>query len=123
MKLIGSKQEQDFRKELAASNITLSQDDKKIALLEVLKATFGEIRTAYILNWTPEQNEDIYIILVGLDKVAKVEISRINCFEAPVIEIFMLKDFKKGLSKIFQIKLAVAIDLAKKDIENSSKKY
>lgn len=121
MKLIGSKQEQDFRKVLAASNIILAQGDKEIALLAVLRGIFGEVKTAYILNWTPEQGEDIYIILVGLDKVAKVEISRNNLLDAPNIETFMLKDFKKGLSKAFQIKLAVAIDLAKADLENSNK--
>ncbi|MFM9278480.1 hypothetical protein [Paenibacillus jiagnxiensis] len=31
-----------------------------------------------------------------------------------MIEAYNLKDFQKRLSKIFQIKLAVAIDLAKK---------
>lgn len=120
MKLIGSKQEQDFRKELVVSNISLSQGDKENALLEVLKDTFGEFKSAYILNWTPEQGEDIYTILVDLNRIAKVEVSRINCLEAPIIETFRLKDFEKGLSKIFQIKLAVAIDLAKKDLENSN---
>lgn len=114
MKLIGSKQEEDFRKELAASNIALSNGDKENAMLEALRTTFGEIKTAYILNWTPEQGEDIYTILVDLDKVAKIEISRDNYSEVPFIETFKLKDFEKGLSKVFQIKLAVAIDLAKK---------
>lgn len=118
MKLIGSKQEEDFRKELSASNITLSQGDKEKILLRVLSSAFGKINTAYILNWTPEQGEDIYTVLVNLDKIAKVEISRVNCLEAPFIETFKLKDFEKGLSKVFQIKLAVAIDLAKKDLEN-----
>ena len=115
MKLLGSKKEQDFREALVASKITLSQDDKVNALFKVLKTILGEFKTGYILNWTPEQDEDIYIILVNLDKIAKVEISRINSLEEPVVEIFNLKDFKKGLSKVFQVKLAVAIELAKKD--------
>ncbi|MCP3808129.1 hypothetical protein NLX78_12900 [Paenibacillus sp. Lou8.1] len=119
MKLIGSKQEQDFRKELADCNIIVAQGDKEKAILNVLRTIFGEIKTAYILNWTPEQYEDIFTILIDLDKIAKVEISRINHLEAPIIETFTLKDFQKGLSKIFQIKLAVAIDLAKKDHRNS----
>jgi hypothetical protein len=115
MKLIGSKQEQDFRKELEGSNIVLAQDDKAKVIINVLKTTFGEMKTAYILNWTPEQGEDIFTILVDLDKIAKVEISRVNLSEVPLIEIYNLKDFQRRLSKIFQIKLAVAIDLAKKE--------
>ncbi|MCY9518039.1 hypothetical protein [Paenibacillus apiarius] len=118
MKLIGSKQEQDFRKELEGSNIIKGQDGKAKAILNVLRITFGEIKTAYILNWTPEQGEDIFTILVDLDKIAKVEISRVNHSEVPLIETFNLKDFQRGLSKIFQIKLAVAIDLAKKEHQN-----
>lgn len=114
MKLIGSKQEQEFRKLLVNY---LNQGDQDDPLFKVLKSTFSEIKTAYILSWTPEQGEDIYTILVDMDKVAIVEISRINCLEAPIIETFSLKDYKKRLSKVFQIKLAVAIDLAEKDIE------
>ncbi|MGG4394580.1 hypothetical protein ABEX25_09800 [Paenibacillus thiaminolyticus] len=118
MKLIGSKQEQDFRKELEGSNIVSAQDGKAEAILNVLRNTFGEIKSAYILNWTPEQGEDIFTILVDLDKIAKVEISRVNPSEVPLIETFNLKDFQRKLSKIFQIKLAVAIDLAKKEHQN-----
>lgn len=81
----------------------------------MLRTTFGEVKTAYILNWTPEQGEDIFTILVDLDKIAKVEISRVNHSEVPLIETINLREFQRGLSKIFQIKLAVAIDLAKKE--------
>ncbi|MDN4621058.1 hypothetical protein QCD85_23270 [Paenibacillus sp. PsM32] len=118
MKLIGSKQEQDFRKELECSNIVSAQDAKAEAILNVLIITFGEVKSAYILNWTPEQGEDIFTILVNLDRIAKVEISRVNPSEVPIIETFNLKDFQRRLSKIFQIKLAVAIDLAKKEHQN-----
>ncbi|NMP07597.1 hypothetical protein HH298_01205 [Paenibacillus polymyxa] len=83
--------------------------------MKVLRTTFGEIKTAYILNWTPEQSEDIFTILIELDKIAKVEISRFTHLETPIIETFKLRDFQKGLSKVFQIKLVVAIDMAQKD--------
>ena len=118
MKLIGSKQEQDFRKKLEGSNIVSAQDGKAEAIMNVLRTTFGEVKSAYILNWTPDQSEDIFTILVNLDKIAKIEISRVNHSEVPIIETFNLKDFQRGLSKIFQIKLAVAIDLAKKEHQN-----
>lgn len=118
MKLIGSKTEEEFRNSLVNY---LNQGDKDDSLYKVLKSTFSESKTAYILSWTPEQREDIYVILVNIDKVAIIEISRINRMEKPIIEIFSLKDYKKRLSKIFQIKLAVAIDLAKMNIEDSNK--
>lgn len=113
MKLKGSKQEQDFIKELEGSNLVLAKDGKAEIILNLLRVTFGELKSAYILNWTPEQDVDIYTFLVDIDKIAKVEISRVNHSEVPLIETYKLKDFQKRLSKIFQIKLAVAIDLAK----------
>lgn len=118
MKLIGSKQEKDFRQELQGSNIASAQDSKAEEILKVLITTFGEVKSAYILNWTPDQSEDIFTLLVGLDRIAKIEISRVNDSEEPIIEPLNLKDFQKGLSKIFRIKLAVAIDLAKKEHQN-----
>lgn len=44
MKLNGSKQEQDFRKELEGSNIVTAQDGKAEAILNVLRTTFGEVK-------------------------------------------------------------------------------
>jgi|BioPla2DNA2_1021312.scaffolds.fasta_scaffold58733_2 hypothetical protein len=116
MKIIGSKQEQEFRRELIESHTALFKRNEEGELLNILKSTFNKMKTAYIINWTPEQGEDLYTILINVDTIAKIEISRISSDEKPIIQTYTLKDFNKGLSKVFQIKLAVAIDLAKNDI-------
>ncbi|QUH28785.1 hypothetical protein [Vallitalea guaymasensis] len=47
----------------------------------------------------------------------QLELNRLNPNDKPYFETFTLYDFKRGLSKITQIKLVVALDLATKDIE------
>ena len=117
MKLIGSKQEQEIRSELIKSHKVLYEGNSDKGLLGTLKLYFEGMKTAYILNWIPEQGEDLYTILIDTDIIAKVEINKINQEDNPIIETFKLKEFQKGLSKLSQIKLAVAIDLAQKDME------
>jgi hypothetical protein len=121
MRLIGSTQEQNFRKELIESHTALFQKGKNKRILNILKANFNEMKTAYIINWVPEQGEDFYTILVDLNIIVKVEIGRYNHDEEPIIEIFKLQEYEKGLSKVSQIKLAVAMDLARIDIGSNDK--
>jgi hypothetical protein len=61
MKLVGSKVEQDFRHELIASKKKLYVEGGSQRLLEELRKHFENLETAYILDWIPEQGEDIYI--------------------------------------------------------------
>ena len=44
MKLKGRKQEQDFRKELAGSNLVLAKSGKAELIMNVLKDTYGELK-------------------------------------------------------------------------------
>lgn len=116
MRLIGSKTEEDFRNDLIKSHNLLFTGDLYKELLQVLKTNFPEMKTAYILKHIPEQGEDLYTILVNLDTIATIEISRYSQDEKPIVEISSINDFKRGMSKVQQIELAVALDLAKKDI-------
>ncbi len=119
MKLLGSKMEQDFREELIKSHDALFNDQKKQMLMDILKMHFPGMRTAYVIGWTPEQGEDIYRILINIDTIAGIEIDRFNMNTEPIIEKISISNYKQGLSKIGQIKLAVAIDLAKKEFNSS----
>ena len=117
MRLIGSKQEQEFRNELIMSHKALFEDDSGNRLLRVLKMYFEGFKTAYIINWIPEQGEDLYTVLIDTDMIAKVEVSKIAQNDEAIVETFKLKEFERGLSKLSQIKLAVALDLAQKDMK------
>ena len=115
MKLIGSNIEKKIREVLINEHIALFKTNQYLRLTQVLKMHFPNMKTAYFLEHTPEQGEDIYTLLVDIDMVVKIEISRDNS-EIPIVEVGCVRDFRIGLSKINQIKMDVAIDLAKKDI-------
>ncbi|KQL50025.1 hypothetical protein AN963_10250 [Brevibacillus choshinensis] len=117
MRLIGSKIEQDIRSELINSHEALFTAKSEKRFLETLERHLPSMVTAYVLNWIPEQGEDILTYLVNIDTVAIIEINRVDQSVEPIVEILPLSEYKRGLSKIKQIKIAVAIDLARKDIE------
>ncbi|MFD2216428.1 hypothetical protein [Metabacillus endolithicus] len=113
MKLIGSKTEQNIREQLIKSYKYLLNDKSNKKLLSVIESTFPNMKSAYIIDWIPEQGEDIYTVLINTETITKIEISRVDTNVKPVIESISVTNFRKSLSKIRQIKLAVAIDLAK----------
>ena len=116
MRLTGSKTEYEFRDALIKSHTELFQGNSYKRLLKVLKINFPEMKTAYFIRHIPEQGEDLYTMLVNLDTIVKIEISRYSEDEKPIVEISSINDFKIGIKRVERIKLAVALDLAKKDI-------
>jgi hypothetical protein len=117
VKLIGSKTEQEFRENLIKSNQLLFKSEEKRRLLEVIKSSYPEMNTAYIIHWIPEQGEDIYKILINDRVIAEIELERHNAEVEPIVESLTIPQYLKGLSKQNQIKLAVALDLAKQDLK------
>lgn len=110
MKLIGSKMESDFREELLRSNDALQDPDSK--LRKVLEAEGHDTKNAYVLHWTPEQLEDLYTVLIGGSYLVDVEIDKYDNSKPPIVETNELKSYLHGLSKMNQVRLAVAQDLA-----------
>lgn len=119
MKLVGSKTEQDIRQQLIKSNKSLFEEEEKLRLRDVLQENFPNMRTAYVINWIPEQGEDIYKVLVDDILIADIELDRLNQDTKPLIKSVPISEYKVGLSKLNQIKLAVAIDLAQTDLESA----
>lgn len=120
MKLVGSKTEQDIKNELIKSHKALFQEGKSQRLFNVLRYYFSEMKTAYCINWIPEQGEDIYTILIDATLIVTIELDRYNLDADPIVEFVQCKHYKYGLSKIEQIKLALAIELSQKDLENQN---
>ncbi|RUT46783.1 hypothetical protein EJP82_11180 [Paenibacillus anaericanus] len=118
MKLIGSKLEQELREQLIISNQSLFKSEEKRRLVEVIKNSFPEMKTAYIVNWIPEQGEDIYKILINDSLIADIELDRYNNEIEPIVESKDVPQYLHGLSKQNRIKLAVALDLAKQELKN-----
>ncbi|CAN7365729.1 hypothetical protein LJR153_002209 [Paenibacillus sp. LjRoot153] len=117
MKLRGTITEQTYRKELQASKTRLFNDVSMQRFLSVIRETFPTMKTAYILYWIPEQGEDIISFLVDTQTVIQIELDRYDNKVAPIIDVYLLENLTKGFSKTNQIKIAVALDLAKNDLK------
>ncbi|WP_106766551.1 hypothetical protein [Paenibacillus faecalis] len=118
MKLIGSKLEQELKEQLIKSNQSLFKSEEKRRLLEVIRSSFSEMKATYIVNWIPEQGEDIYKILINDNIIAEIELDRYSDEVEPIVEFEDVPHYLQGLSKHNQIKLAVALDLAKQELKN-----
>lgn len=112
MKLIGSMVEQELRTQLIGSNQSLFSSEGNQRLLNLLKTQYPKMITAYVIHWIPEQGEDLYEILINDDTVAKIELSHDDDV-APIAESVAISQYLHRLSKVNQIKLAVALDLVK----------
>lgn len=109
MKLIGSLAEQSFREELSKSWGGLRVPGNK--LLSILTNRLGLIGSAFVLNWAPEQAEDLYIVLINGAEVVWLEVSRSNG-EVVDFQTTSVKEYERSLrSRQSRIKLAVALDL------------
>lgn len=113
MRLIGSKTERDHMDQLINSNYLLFNSENR--LLKVLRGVYPELKTAYTLDWIPEQGEEMYTILINDNLIAKIELDRYK--DGAIVETITVVQYLHGLSKSGQIRLAVALDLAKKDLQ------
>ncbi len=86
-------------------------------LLSALKATFPWLSFALIVDWIPEQGEDIYWVLIDLRRIAVIEIPRLSDDIADVsVDILDLNSYKnQRLSAEPRRKLEVAIELMKEN--------
>jgi hypothetical protein len=116
MRLRGTLTEQAFRKELQASKARLFNDVSMLRFLNILKEAFPAMKTAYILYWIPEQGEDIITFLVDTDSLITIELDRYDYSVSPIVNVHPIECLCRGISKINQIKIAVAMDLAKRDL-------
>jgi hypothetical protein len=99
---------------LRSSNKALNNDEEYKELRAILLRHDILVSSAFIINWIPEQGEDIYIILVDNKKIAIVELTRDKVFkEEMAFDVLPIKDYKQKfpLSKIARQKLEMAISL------------
>ena len=111
MHLIGSLTEDQFRKELLTSNDALQHCCK---LRSILEANNVDLSKAYVVDWIPEQGEDNYTVLIGLDEIVHIEISHDNSLRSFEREC-LIKFLSTPRGRPLRIKLAVALDLVRKN--------
>ncbi|MCM3628458.1 hypothetical protein M3194_13915 [Paenibacillus glycanilyticus] len=84
--------------------------------LRLLQKYTAHLVTAYSLQWIPGQGDDIVTYLINADLVAIVETERYDASIEPIIETMSITQYMIGLCKSHRIKLAVALDMARKDM-------
>lgn len=117
MKLIGSKTEEDYRLKLVGSRESLFRDAARRRLLSALRMHFPQMKTAYVLGWTPEQGEDLFRVLVDDNVIAAVELDRSDLSMKPKVVAIPLRQYAVTLGRSGRIQLAVALDLARRDMQ------
>ncbi|NJP01955.1 hypothetical protein HBH25_13975 [Pseudomonas sp. hsmgli-8] len=105
------------RADLLSSMASMLSGSTNPLLLAALKAAFPWLSFALIVNWIPEQAEDIFWVLIDLDRIATVEVSRLSSDLAGVsVEVLDLNKYKeRRLSIESRRKLEVAIDLMREN--------
>ena len=66
----------EIEQSLIHSSKLLLEGHTNRRLLEAILSEFGNLSEAFVIDWIPEQGEDIYTVVIPPDTVAIVEISR-----------------------------------------------
>lgn len=111
MRLTGSLTEDRLREELLRSNAALCDGRAHPALSALLRGRGVDLATAFVLDWVPEQSEDIYTILDGDPRVLTIELPRGMGGAPPVVEAVPFASFREAMSKgarLNRLRFAVA---------------
>jgi hypothetical protein len=114
MRLTGSLTEDRLREELLRSNAALRDGRAHPALSALLRDRGVDPATAFVLDWVPEQSEDIYTILDGDQRVLTIELPRGIGSVPPVVGAVPYASFREAISKgsrLNRLRFAVAEDL------------
>ncbi|MGE8452308.1 MAG: hypothetical protein ACN6OP_17145 [Pseudomonadales bacterium] len=103
--------------DLLSSMTSVFSDGTNPLLLAALKTAFPRLSFALIVNWIPEQAEDIYWVLIDLNRIATVEIPRPgNDLTGVSVEVLDLNIYKgRRLSIDSHRKLEAAIELMREN--------
>lgn len=112
MKLKGSLTEESIRKELSKANLATSESAETKEIFSYLSKLFPNVHTSYSLNWIYEQDIEILKILIDSCFVITIQINRSDN-SYTLVEKLEIDQYKKGLKRKDQLKLLVALDLAK----------
>jgi hypothetical protein len=99
MRLIGSLTEDDLREQLSASNASLREGGGSPALRAALIACGVDPTTAFVLDWIPEQGEDIYTVLDGTRRVLTVELPRGEAGGPSGVKAVPFADFRASIAR------------------------
>lgn len=110
------KREEAIRYQLTQRSDNLLLDDNPDALGMAIRDFFPDLTRAFVINWMPDQDEDIYWVLIDPMGIAQVEILRGEDakFYPPKLQMIELVAYKnKQHSRDVRERLAMALELIK----------
>lgn len=82
-------------------------------ILPALRLRYPDLKFAYMIEWIPEQGEDIYYILVNSTKIAIVEVDRLNnSIDTLIIEIPLDDFLQRDIYDVQRFRIRAALELA-----------
>lgn len=105
-----------MRNQLIERSANLISGNNSDALGVALREFFPGLKHAFVINWIPDQSEDIYWVLVDPTSIAQIEIARgedAKCY-LPKLQMVELASYQnKRHSRDVREKLAMALELIK----------
>lgn len=104
------------RSELLRTAEQLCSKTEPSALGLLLRGYFPDLERAFILEWVPEQAEDIYWVLVGPNEIAEIEVPRPEPSEEKPVSLHELDVAtyrRKPHSRQVREKLEMALELVR----------
>jgi hypothetical protein len=103
--------------QLEESRVRLLSGNGPPALLTTLRSVFPDLSdNVYIIEWLPEQGEDIYDVLVDATTVVHVEVPRPGVVQRVVIDQMSLERYREihsSLSKLDRRRLDAILRLSR----------
>jgi len=103
--------------ELKEAQSKLLWGNKNPELLKIIRERIPNCSdNIFILNWIPEQAEDIFTVLLDGSEVIEVELSRLSgCGDAINFDVMSVHEYvqSRSLSKSSRQKLDAALELSK----------
>ena len=110
----GKTNDQELKRVLLDAQKDLYDGRLGVELLKALKSNFPMADSAYVLQWIPEQGEDIFWILINPSIIGVIEVPRAgNQFTTEsTVRVMGIDDYlKRKLTSETKRKLALAINL------------
>ena len=116
MRLIGSRLERIIESEIKAMSYGLFHDRDGL-IVRILQDKFGDIHSAYAVIHTPDQDSDIFVILVNGEFMAALEVSRIEDVDVTSVEVekISIREWRKKERKRDFLRNEIALKLAEAD--------
>lgn len=108
------KSEISLRDQLIERSNDLLDGNNSEVLSIVLRRLFCDVKFVFVINWIPDQVEDIYWVLVGPLDIAQIEIMRGDGGCQSTLKMIDLATYRRRQhSKETRERLSIALDIVK----------